>query len=264
LQEWNSEKACGFIECGAAPGKRFFAHKSEFVEQFLDGEDPMLGTPLNFVLGTDSRSGKQRAQDIRVGDGTFSQAMPGEPRLRGSLDEWNSQKACGFIHCLDLPGKRFFAHKSEFAEQFADGDDPPPGTPVSFKVGVDARSGKERAQDIRLGMDSAVEDDFGPPRLLGTLVDWKAKSACGFIECSDPPGKRYFAHKSEFAEPFPDGAEPPPGSLLSFTPGVDLKSGKERAQNIQVEHGLKRPALAGAGAGGLSWKRLRPGSPESA
>lgn len=260
LKEWNGERACGFIECSSAPGKRFFAHKSEFVEQFVDGEDPPLGTPLNFVLGMDSRSGKHRAQDIRVGDGSFDQA-PGQPRLRGTLDEWTGHKACGFIHCPDLPGKRIFAHKSEFAEQFADGDEPPPSAAVTFRLGVDSRSGKGRAQDIRLedaGDAGLLQEPLGPPRLVGTLADWKAKSACGFIDCADAPGKRVFAHKSEFAEQFPDGAEPPLGTNLSFTLGVDAKSGKVRAQNIQVElPGAEVPSAP-------SWKRSRLGWPESA
>jgi len=271
LMEWNSEKACGFIECGSVPGKRFFAHKTEFAEQFVDGADPPVGTALNFVLGVDSRSGKQRAQDIRTGDGIVSEALGaahqvafGQPRLRGTLDEWNGLKACGFIHCLDLPGKKCFAHKSEFAEQFVDGSEPPPGTVVSFALGIDARSGKERAQDIRVEGDPGLADSLGPPRLLGVLADWKAKSACGFVECIDPPGKRYFAHKSEFAEQFPDGAEPPLGTTLSFTPGVDQRSGRERAQGIRVElvaaAGLKRDAVAI----GPAPKRLRPGSPEGA
>jgi len=260
LQEWNHEKACGFIECGTSPGKRFFAHKSEFVEQFADGEDPPLGTPLNFILGMDSRSGKQRAQDIRVGD-ALDQAMLGPPRLHGTLDEWNGPKACGFIHCLDIPGKRFFAHKSEFAEQFVDGQEPPAGTMLSFTLGVDGRSGKERAQDIRVERDPSIQDLYGPPRLFGTLTDWKAQSACGFIECMDPAGKRYFAHKSEFAEQFSDGAEPPIGTHVSFTPGVDLKSGKERAQNIQIEQGLKRGTLDDGGCNGPPWKRVKSGWP---
>merc|ERR1712083_512238 len=80
----------------------------------------------------------------------------------------------------------------------------------------------------------------GPLRLSGSLSEWNSQRACGFIECTDPPGKRFFAHKSEFAEQFVDGAEPPVGTEVSFTPGFDTKSGKERAQDIQVESGRKR------------------------
>mmetsp|Transcript_134851 Transcript_134851/g.418983 ORF Transcript_134851/g.418983 Transcript_134851/m.418983 type:complete len:388 (+) Transcript_134851:83-1246(+) len=259
LTEWNSQKACGFIECAGAPGKKIFAHKSEFALQFADGDDPPIGTPLNFILGTDSRSGRQRAQDIQAGDGALGQAAPGgQQRLHGTLDEWNASKACGFINCLDIPGKKFFAHKSEFAEQFMDGSEPPPGTLVSFTPGVDARSGKERAQDIRIGTDSgAPPDSVGPQRLTGTLVDWKPDRACGFIECIDPAGKRYFAHKTEFEEPFPDGADPPVGTTMSFAPGVDQRSGRERARAIRVETGL---GWQGPGVEGMpAAKRARTG-----
>merc|ERR1711884_808894 len=41
------------------------------------------------------------------------------PKVRGILNEWNDQKACGFIQTKD--GMRFFCHKSAFFEQFLDG-----------------------------------------------------------------------------------------------------------------------------------------------
>jgi len=238
LTEWNPQRACGFLECPDQPGKKFFAHKSEFVQQFDDGDMPPVGTPMSFVLGIDTKSGKQRAQDIRSPeDGGYDAHEP--ERLYGTLDDWNSVKACGFIHCLDVQGKKMFAHKSEFAEPFADGDEPPIGTQVSFIPGLDAKSGKERAQDIRIEVEMP-QVFHGPPRLYGTLKEWKGQKACGFIECLDPPGKRLFAHKSEFTEPFADEAGPALGTKLSFTLGIDQKSGKERAQDIQVEQGRKR------------------------
>merc|ERR1719414_282961 len=91
----------------------------------------------------------------------------GPQRLQGTLMEWNQQKACGFIQCLEPAGKKFFAHKSEFAVPFQDGEEPPEGTAVSFVAGVDARSGRERAQDIRLeseGADYTGADNVGLPR----------------------------------------------------------------------------------------------------
>merc|ERR1712050_598825 len=142
----------------------------------------------------------------------------------------------------DPPGKKPFAHKSEFAVQFGDGEDPPVGTTMSFVHGDDAKSGRERAQDIRL-------EDRDSLRLYGVLCEWKDEKACGFIEVSDTngmPGKRYFAHKTEFAEPFIDGLVPTLGTEMSFMPGVDAKSGKERATDIRLEPGgLKRKSTIG-------------------
>jgi len=243
LNDWSHEKACGFIDCPEAPGKRFFAHKSEFARPFADGEAPPQGSPVSFVLGIDTKSGKHRAQDIRTDDAVH-RTQVGPPRLYGTLDEWDENRACGFIHCVDMPGqpsaagKRFFAHKTEFSEPFEDGQGPPSGQLVSFTWGVDAKSGKERARDIRIETEGP---DEAPPRIQGFLADWKAKSACGFVECYDPPGKRYFAHKSEFVVPFVDGEEPALGTPMSFTAGYDMKSGKERAQQIQIEEGMKHP-----------------------
>lgn len=266
LCEWSDQKACGFIECSDPAGKRFFAHKSEFLHQFPDGHGPPVGTPMTFILGTDPKSGKQRAQEIQLehvpgrrmghhmGRPMRPQMVPyGPPRLYGTLLDWHPQKACGFIQCFDPAGKKFFAHKSEFAVPFADGQEPPVGTAVSFVPGVDAKSGRERAQDIQPENDEAF-------RLYGSLIDWKDEKACGFIACSDPPGKRFFAHKSEFAEPFPDDSAPVVGTEVSFMPGVDAKSGKERAQDIRLEQGTKRKVVVGGGSNGPGRKRVRPTS----
>lgn len=261
LLDWNVEKACGFIDCPDAPGKRFFAHKSEFARPFADGEAPPQGSPVSFVLGIDTKSGKHRAQDIRTED-EVHRAQVGPPRLYGTLDEWDENRACGFIHCVDMPGqpsaagKRFFAHKTEFNEPFEDGQGPPSGQLVSFTWGVDAKSGKERARDIRIELDGPNE---APPRIQGFLADWKAKSACGFVECYEPAGKRYFAHKSEFVMPFVDGEEPALGTPMSFTAGYDMKSGKERAQQIQIEEGTKRllPEDFGDLSGEAPLKRMK-------
>lgn len=237
LVDWNPEKACGFVECTEPPGKRLFVHKTEFAVPFPEGYEPPLGTPFNFLLGSDPKSGKQRAVDIRIQDAQpgFSGRGRGQTRRRlaGALEEWSSEKGCGFIHARDTPGKKFFAHKTEFAVPFADGEEPALGCEVHFVLGHDPRSGKERAQDIQLG----PLDESGLPRLYGTLKEWNSQKACGFIECERPgkstPGK-LFAHKSEFAEPFEDGGEPELGTELSFVLGHDSKSGKERAVDIRL------------------------------
>lgn len=242
LSEWNDEKACGFIEC-VDGGKKLFAHKSDFAMPFEDGLGPAIGAPLNFSLGSDPKSGKQRARDIRLGGlgmGGGGGAAADGPRLFGSLSEWNPSKACGFIQCTNPPGKKLFAHKSEFAVQFGDGEDPPVGTTMSFVHGFDSKSGRERAQDIKL-------EDGESLRLYGHLCEWRDEKACGFIEVVDDngnAGKKYFAHKSEFAEPFTDTSAPTVGTEMSFLPGRDQKSGRERATDIRMETGgIKRSTI---------------------
>jgi len=195
-----------------------------------------VGTQVSFTLGIDPKSGKDRAQDIHIGNPA---AVGGPPLLSGELIEWNQSRACGFIACKDFPGKKFFAHKSEFAEQFEDGQEPPVGTRVGFTIGIDPKSGKDRAQNISLdnGEDrpGEAEGGLGVPRLRGELREWNRGKACGFIALEGPVFKKLFAHKSEFAEPFEDGGEPPVGTIVSFVLGVDAKSGRERAQDIVIE-----------------------------
>jgi len=256
LCEWHDEKACGFIEVADHGGKKLFAHKSDFALPFEDGMGPAVGSPLNFSLGSDPKSGKQRARDIRLGGLGMAGAAAGAPRMFGSLTEWSIAKACGFIQCFDPAGKKLFAHKSEFAVPFGDGEEPPVGTTMSFVHGFDAKSGRERAQDIRL-------EDRDSLRLYGMLCEWRDEKACGFIEVANvdgTPGKRYFAHKSEFAETFADGQAPPVGTEMSFMPGVDAKSGKERATDIRLElAGVKRRSTIGVVPNAPSWKRVKVG-----
>jgi len=233
LCEWNDEKACGFIECAMEGGKKLFCHKSDFVELFEDGQGPAVGTTMNFVLGVDPRSGKQRAKEIGIGAGSGG-SVDG-PRLFGTLVDWKPDKACGFLQCAEAGGKKYFAHKSEFAEPFLDGEEPAMGTGMTFVHGFDAKSGRERAQDIR------IQDKDGL-RLFGSLCEWRDEKACGFIEAET--GKRYFAHKTEFVDQFSDGGAPGVGTEMSFMPGFDAKSGRERATEIRIEDGgLKRSSL---------------------
>jgi len=221
LNEWNDQKACGFIQ--TKDGMRFFGHKSAFVEQFLDGCGPPIGTPLLFTLGTDPKSFKQRAECIEVETMQNTASARGQ-RLQGTLLDWNPSKACGFIKCPDA-GKKFFAHKNEFSFQWADGDEPALGTHLSFVPGIDLKSGREHAEDIQLGLMES--------RTFGTLVEFQDDRGCGFIECTEPAGKRYFAHKMEFAEQFHDLCAPV-GAEVSFIPGIDNKSGRERATDIRL------------------------------
>lgn len=218
MLDWDDAKACGFIETSERDLKKLFCHKSGFVQPFEDGRGPPVRTELSFVLGTDPKSGKPRALEIRIGGDT------GEPRMFGTVLEWNAVKACGFAQVSGgAVSKKFFIHRSDFVS-IAEGEEPAVGATLSFLQGFDAKSGKERAVDIRFGS----EDEF---RSVGTLCSWTAAKACGFIEVEG--GKRYFVHKSEFAEAL-DGDELPVGSTLSFLPGLDLKSGRERATHIKV------------------------------
>mmetsp|Transcript_63746 Transcript_63746/g.179441 ORF Transcript_63746/g.179441 Transcript_63746/m.179441 type:complete len:446 (+) Transcript_63746:67-1404(+) len=251
LSEWKPEKACGWVESPSHPGHKFFAHKSEFAMPFSDGDEPPPGTPVSFILGTDMKSGKERAQDIQFGAPAYSPAAsfaaPGS--LSGTITEWNSTKACGWIVSPQIPGRNIFAHKSEFVEPFADGAEPPSGTEVSFVLGTDQKSGKERACAIRIGGDGG---DHSSRQILGILSAWTPEKACGWIEVQDHPGKRYFAHKSEFAERFEDGEDPVVGTAINFVVGIDQKSGRERAQEITVagaDQKRRMPILDGQAGG---------------
>merc|ERR1712039_626524 len=73
-------------------------------------------------------------------------------------------------------------------------------------------------------------------RLYGTLGSWNSAKACGFIDVDDPPGTKFFAHKTEFAIDVGEW-EPAIGSAVSFVQGFDRKSGKKRAQDIQFDDG---------------------------
>lgn len=249
VSKWNCEKACGWVE--ASDGGRFFAHKTEFAEQFVDGEDPPDGTPVTFRIGNDSKSGKERAVDIQFTRHPPSRSQDSKfldrgEKMLGRLTEWNSEKACGWIESPQFHGRPLFAHKSEFLVPFEDGGEPPIGTPVSFQLGKDKKSGKERACQINVG-DGDGGVSYEPTSGTGILVEWKLSSACGWIEVDGHPGHKLFCHKSNFEVPFDDDGAPQSGTRVSFVIGRDSKSGKERAQDIQLDgdsvgEGQKRPA----------------------
>merc|ERR1711972_157466 len=81
-------------------------------------------------------------------------------RCFGTIIDWRDEKAFGHIECVEPAGKKIFAHKSDFAESFADGEAPQIGTLVSFVAGNDFKSGRERAHNIRIE---------GPPGSGGTF-----------------------------------------------------------------------------------------------
>jgi len=151
---------------------KLFVHKNDFLQHFVDGQEPMLGTRLSYVHGYDPKNpAKERATAVQVeGQGpapaTAISNGDGGERRRGSVQTWDSHKACGWVDCLDEPGKKYFAHKSEFAQQFPDSHQPRPGAPLTFLVGFDPKSGKERATNISMNQGNAAfvpagYSDFG-------------------------------------------------------------------------------------------------------
>jgi len=248
LTDWKVEKACGWVECldAAHAGQRFFAHKAEFSQPWGDEEAPPEGVIVSFVLGTDVKTGKFRCQSIQVERSLFGQL--GGSRQLGELVEWNAAKGCGWIQ--SKKGPRLFAHKTEFSEQFSIGEEPTPGTTLSFVVGVDKKSGRERACGIQVADGDEVADadavaDAGGgadsnERLYGTLDKWSVEKACGWISNGEDGGRPVFAHKSEFLEPLDDREAPPEGAAVSYVLGVDPKSGKRRAREILIASDAKR------------------------
>merc|ERR1719220_495513 len=116
---------------------------------------------------------------------------------------------------------------------------------ASARGGMKTRQGKLGGM-MQMGI-GAMGQGFGQP-LRGTLMEWIDEKACGFIDSS---GKKVFAHKSDFVEPFADGMAPPVGTAMIFVLGADPKSGRERAQQIQLDRG------DGAGIAGFRGTRLR-------
>jgi len=294
IVDWLPNKACGWVEpMDAALGKKMFTHKSEFKVQFDDNRPPIAGSRVSFIIGVDQKSGKERAQQVEILDapargpavGSIAErynslkkrkndsgVRPGmkaaqhqmaaqhhsDPgTLSGVIASWDLAKGCGWLESQMAPGHRLFAHKSEFVQPFADGQAPLPGTQVSFQVGIDQKSGKERAVSIQLAFDGrAMMQPFSQAVMgrrlasgsqspssmaqpgTGTITAWNAEKGCGWIEGQGHQGSNYFAHKSEFVEPFADDEEPPIGRNVRFTIGVDKRSGKKRAQQISFSNGL--------------------------
>lgn len=106
---------------------------------------------------------------------------------------------------------------------------PPVGTRVAFDIGPDPKTGKSRAENVRLGMKTGTMGKSGPQ--------------FGFINQDNGEGEMFVLPKSC------GGELPPVGTRVMFDIVQDQKTGRPRAENVMPEGGWNAPPMSGMGGG---------------
>eukprot|EP00930_Biecheleria_cincta_P067072 TRINITY_DN5344_c0_g3_i1.p1 TRINITY_DN5344_c0_g3~~TRINITY_DN5344_c0_g3_i1.p1 ORF type:complete len:758 (-),score=169.70 TRINITY_DN5344_c0_g3_i1:150-2351(-) len=284
----------GFVESPELE-KQLFCHLDD-IRNAERGAVVAVGSPVRFQIG-EGKDGKQRAIKVDLLDSFgHSGHGGGAERLTGTVTSWKDM--WGWIRCEQVTEGDIFAHSAEVLG----GGQLQMGTTVSFELGTDARSGKPRAKQIRKvgsgggggggararqqqqppphggkglglqqrggaprGMKGGAANDRGDAlayvgqRLEGEVLNWKED--WGWISAGFPDD--IFAHKNEVL----NGGALNQGERVTFTVGVDRKSGKARALEIQTGFQRAAPArsrapamqgpanaraAAGPGGGGLA------------
>lgn len=212
-------------------GNDLFVHNEDLVSGTLH-----LGATVTCEVGPDAKSGRPRALRVEAKSVVPQKAVEegGGPRLEGLVDSW--KEPWGWISGPSLE-VNVFAHRKDVEGPLAGGIRK--GSPVSFEVGSDEKTGKPRALHVWvLEEGGAAACGSETARLRGTVESWK--EPWGWVTCPQLEGG-LFAHRSNLvcADPFlvPIAV----GAPVSFEEGLDAKSGRRRALRIELLDGAAPP-----------------------
>lgn len=154
-------------------------------------------------------------------------------QAEGTLSSW--KPPWGWLNCPEL-GFDVFAHEEDLVSGVLS-----KGARVSFEVGKDPRSGRPRALQMQAGIGAAdgvsaarfgKVDSLGQ-RVEGVVAHWK--EPWGWFTCAQEE-KDVFAHREDIlVEPGMDPFAPvEAGTAVTFAIGIDQKTGRRRALQIQL------------------------------
>jgi len=198
-------------------------------------ELPPVGTPVDYDIVMDSKTGRPRAENVRpaMRDGVFV----------GTISKSGPQ--FGFITQDTQDGSE--------VEMFVlplscGGQIPPVGTRVTYTVVEDSKTGRPRAENVMmLGLRQAAPAGpvmQAPPAqsmsyhgmemamaMSGSII--QAGPTYGFIQPDDGGDKMFVLPGSCTA--CGDVAIPPVGTRVTYYETIDQKTGKPRADQVQLE-----------------------------
>jgi cold shock CspA family protein len=240
---------------------------------------PDIGTQVMFEVVSDTKTGRPRAENVRLAEVGEAQAswpsvpaqamqqqdaaiLSNENFKMGTFVQDNGR--FGFIRMAD--GKDMFVMPA--ACQAFGGSFPPQGTEVHFQVVLDAKTGRPRAEQVQpaFGQVDAAQPAFGQVdaaqhafaqvdaaqheasnladksgRTTGTIKWIHSNGKFGFVGMGDNSEDMFImpAACSAFG-----GQIPAIGTPISFGVVVDAKTGKVRAEDVE-------PLDGGAAVGGM-------------
>eukprot|EP00434_Breviolum_minutum_P041785 symbB.v1.2.037172.t1/scaffold5412.1/size27432/1 len=198
-------------------------------------ELPPVGTPVDYDIVMDSKTGRPRAENVRpaMRDGVFV----------GTISKSGAQ--FGFITQDTQDGSVVEMFVLPFS---CGGQIPPVGTRVTYTVVEDSKTGRPRAENVMmLGLRQAAPAGpvmQAPPAqsmnyhgmemamaMSGSII--QAGPTYGFIQPDDGGDKMFVLPGSCTA--CGDVAIPPVGTRVTYYETIDQKTGKPRADQVQLE-----------------------------
>eukprot|EP00747_Dinoflagellata_sp_TGD_P089024 gnl/TRDRNA2_/TRDRNA2_164195_c1_seq1.p1 gnl/TRDRNA2_/TRDRNA2_164195_c1~~gnl/TRDRNA2_/TRDRNA2_164195_c1_seq1.p1 ORF type:complete len:513 (+),score=96.15 gnl/TRDRNA2_/TRDRNA2_164195_c1_seq1:180-1541(+) len=209
-----------------------FAHVEDVVVGVLQ-----KGAAVTFEVGTDEKSGKPRALHIEVHNNQLGSSRMSGNRLSGSVKQFKDP--WGWISSSSVEGD-VFAHNEDCVNGVLYAN-----ARVTFELGVDSKSGRNRAKRIQV-QGGHAGGHGGGQRIgghMGVIAQWKDK--WGWISSPEFRDGDIFAHAEDLLTPVALGMQ------VTFRVSLDPK-GRRRASDISAaasDPGMGRGA-AGVGMGG--------------
>merc|ERR1712039_249358 len=123
---------------------------------------------------------------------------------------------------------------------------PPIGTRVVFSVGLDSQKGQPTAENVQSEESFSVSGDVGSQVLSGTM--FKASGNFGFIKQDNGEADMFVmpAQCDSFGQTLP-----PVGTRVTYEVSTDAKSGRLRAENVELESASVKGEAKGKARGKL-------------
>lgn len=226
------------------------------------GQLPPVGTRVMYTIGADPQKGQPRAEDVFPEDentevmmqlGSTPRAANASLLPEGTFAGAVKKNHGSFGFILQDNGREDMFLMPAQCQAFG-GICPAVGTRVVYSVVVDGKTGKPRAEEVQpeeAFLATATSSMHDPPDIVGSLLAAGLSSGTikqnsgrfGFI-LQDSGEADMFVMPVQ-CQAF-GGVCPPVGTSVLYTVATDPKTGKPRAENVQLNEAFKActPAMA--------------------
>lgn len=198
------------------------------------GQIPPVGTTVEFDVVTDSKTGKLRAEDVR-------------PATQAGFFAGTVVKSCGQFGFISQDTQDGTEVRMFVLPRACGGQIPPVGTRVTYTVVEDAKTGRPRAEEVMvLAPPSPTAASPAPQPMYGkggmgkmdTMDMWmsgtisQVQPTYGFIQPDDGQDRMFVLPGS--CTSCGEGI-PPVGTRVLYRVVADMKTGKPRAEDVNLE-----------------------------
>jgi len=241
----------GFIEQDSGGDNMFVMPKS-----CEGGVLPLIGTRVNYDIVIDAKTGRPRADNV-----TAEEPDPFDPNTvhHGTMAAKRKETDnFGFIE-QDSGGDKMFCLPRSCAAW--DNEIPPAGTRVQYRLVLDSKTGRPRAEDVQPLDDEVMAEETAAERVAaaGHLpYGWDA----GVVSDITNPKFAFITPDTGGSNMFLlprscvgfDGVIPPLHTRVIYRVVVDSKTGRPRAEEVQKEGSRVKPVGKDPWKGGKGGK----------